>query len=187
MANPRLRGGDAHVNLHSSDSDVRDSGDLLNGIGSASSLGSTESSVFSTNSSAVRSNARISGGAALTPLTQPSSSPSKPHSPFPVPRSSQHRYLTANPSHPRSSATSRGPSLQSTPHASPPHDRIQSKSRHVEKEGYRAAKLLEDADKLSKEDKNRHHGEVRGHFDNLLSLMKQYNGEKLLCTLSLTG
>lgn len=170
MANPHLRGGDAHMNnLHSSDSDGRDSGDLLNAIGSASSLGSTDSSVFSTNSLAVRSNGNILGAATLTPLTQPSSSPSKPRSPFPAPKS-HHRHSMAHPSSSRSLPTHFAPSQNATPYTSSPRDRPHARSRQSANEGYRADNASEENDKLSKEEKSKYTGEVRGQCDNLLSL-----------------
>ncbi|CAD0083914.1 unnamed protein product [Aureobasidium vineae] len=69
--------------MSSSDSEARDSGDLLNAIGSTSSLASTVSSVFSANAHLPKTNGHSSTNiAALTPLTYPASSPVKSHSPL---------------------------------------------------------------------------------------------------------
>ncbi|KAI7029095.1 hypothetical protein KC352_g47712, partial [Hortaea werneckii] len=78
----------SHINYRSPDSDElqqSDSGDTLRGIGSASSLASTASSVFSSNSHAFALNRKPSLANGLTPLTSHSdSSPPKPSSPAPT-------------------------------------------------------------------------------------------------------
>ncbi|GAB7353299.1 hypothetical protein MBLNU459_g3799t1 [Dothideomycetes sp. NU459] len=154
MANAYLRGGDAHNNLHPSESDARDAGDLLNGIGSASSLGSTESSVFSSTANAARSNSKMSGGAALTPLTQPSSSPSKPLSPYPGSKPA-HTSSMANSSHPRPSATPKAFAQNATSRTSPPHNRPQARPPPGAAKGYRASWDPDLDNKLGKEEKKR--------------------------------
>jgi histone-lysine N-methyltransferase SETD1 len=72
-------------NYRSPDSDEQqqsDSGDLLHGVGSASSLNSTASSVFSHNSHATAHNKAVSHANGLTPLTNHTdSSPPKTSSP----------------------------------------------------------------------------------------------------------
>ncbi|KAK5164054.1 histone methyltransferase set1 [Saxophila tyrrhenica] len=74
-----------HTQYRSPDSDemqTSDSGDLLRGIGSASSLNSTASSVFSHSSQAVAQNRKASLANGFTPLTSHSeSSPRKGNSP----------------------------------------------------------------------------------------------------------
>ncbi|KAI7495084.1 histone H3-K4 methyltransferase Set1 [Hortaea werneckii] len=78
----------SHTKYRSPDSDElqqSDSGDTLRGIGSASSLASTASSVFSSNSHAFALNRKPSLANGLTPLTNHSdSSPPKPSSPAPI-------------------------------------------------------------------------------------------------------
>ncbi|TIA03695.1 histone H3-K4 methyltransferase Set1 [Aureobasidium pullulans] len=83
MAYPQVQAADTSANMSSSDSEARDSGDLLNGIGSTSSLTSTVSSIFSADTQARKRNVHSSAAmAALTPLTYPASSPGISRSPL---------------------------------------------------------------------------------------------------------
>ena len=159
MASSYVRAGDASANMSSSDSEARDSGDLLNGIGSTSSLASTVSSVFSTNNQAARGNGHTSAAiAALTPLTHPTSSPVKSLSPH-----------TLTKSHPSSTLpdpsplgislpdadTPRGLSENATPKPSPPRQRPQLMPSSGQAKGYRAVYDPELDSKLGKEEKKR--------------------------------
>ncbi len=72
----------SYISPESDEQQHSDSGDLLRGIGSASSLNSTASSVFSRNSNALAGNTKGSLANGLTPLTNHTeSSPNKADSP----------------------------------------------------------------------------------------------------------
>jgi histone-lysine N-methyltransferase SETD1 len=81
-SDPRLPSSNQYTSPDSDEMQHSDSGDLLRGIGSASSLNSTASSVFSHNSNALAGNRKASLANGYTPLTNHSvSSPSKGDSP----------------------------------------------------------------------------------------------------------
>lgn len=153
-----MRGGDGSLALPSSDSDARDSGNLFDGMGSASSLASsTSSSIFSANAQAVRSNGHMSSA---TPLTYPDASPLKSCSPFPSFKSKPDSHQVSSlPSPARSSGvftndkTPMHLSDKYAPHLSPTPDRKQARPAPGEAKGYRVVYDPE-LDKLgSKEDK----------------------------------
>ncbi|KAL1304848.1 hypothetical protein AAFC00_003773 [Neodothiora populina] len=150
MSRSNPRGAEASVHLPPSDSDARDSGSLLDGMGSASSLASNSSSVFSANAQAVRSNGNLSSA---TPLTHPDSSPLKPLSPYPAAKSSRQNPLdTQSPHAFAGTETPVGAPDQLTP---PPSDRPQPRPPQGQSKGYRAVYDPELDNKLSKEEKKR--------------------------------
>lgn len=179
MAHPQARPADASANMSSSDTEARDSGDLLNAVGSTSSLASTVSSVFSANTSLPKTNGHSSTTlAALTPLTHHASSPAK--APFP---------LSNPPSKPtrpepsplgRSVANSaRDPRENATLRPSPAGDRPQIMPPAGKTKGYRTVydagleSGLSDEEKKTRKTKLRSFGtEVRlDNFTRLLSLL----------------
>lgn len=158
-------------NYRSPDSDElqqSDSGDTLRGIGSASSLASTASSVFSSNSHAFAAhNRKASHANGLTPLTSHSdSSPPKPSSPPPK-SSAQHTMASAAAGASRDApATHTRKELR--PNMLPPSGKAK---------GYRVVWDPELDGKLSREERKRatirkreFGTEVRNTFHNLLSL-----------------
>ena len=155
MPPSHVRAGDASANMSSSDSDaLRYSGDLLNGIGSTSSLASTVSS-----SHAAASNASSSAAnAALTPLTHPASTPVKAYSPH----TASKPYLMSTVSNPSPLGLSAGdadtpPALSDnvTPRPSPPNQRPQLMPPSGKAKGYRAVYDPELDSKLGREEKKR--------------------------------
>ncbi|TKX20343.1 histone-lysine N-methyltransferase-2 [Elsinoe australis] len=131
------------------DSKVEDAGDLLNGVGSSSSLNSTASSVFSTNTQAHKLNGRTSAWSS-TPLT--SSEPSPPKAPSPMPAATTSRsHMNGASNHHLAPDTSRIHSGSVTPLASPPRDRKQARPPPGEVKGYRAVWDPELDNKLGKE------------------------------------
>ena len=90
---PRLSSHTAQDNVNS------DAGDLLNGVGSASSLNSTASSVFSQNGHSITSNRQGAscGSHSQTPLTVPESSPDGHRPSTPRPSKSQVPYNSSFP------------------------------------------------------------------------------------------
>ena len=152
-----------------------DSGDLLRGVGSASSLNSAASSVFSHNSQAFAQNRKASLGNALTPLTNHTdSSPPKGSSPQ-HPKNAADMASTngaSTTSHVPASDTTIEPTLsrKARPKMLPP----QGKAK-----GYRVVWDPELDNKLSKEERKRaaprrreFGTEVRYIFYSLLSLYK---------------
>lgn len=163
MSRANLRGGDASINFPSSDADARDSGNLLDGMGSASSLGSSSSSsIFSANAQAVRSNGHLSSA---TPLTHPDSSPLKPLSPYPglngIKSNHQSAVAAKSPFAHTSAATPRGPSTDATPRQSPPVDRPQLRPPPGEAKGYRTVYDPELDSKLSDKERKKSVGRTK--------------------------
>lgn len=158
----------AHHTSPDSDEMQIDNGDMLRGVGSASSLGSTASSVFTQNSQAFAANARKASANGYTPLTNhtDSSSP-KGNSPH------HSKSATTMASHNGASATTHMPTTDIAPHTQrpqmlPPPGKVK---------GYRAVWDPELDSKLSREErkratfKKRDFGtEVRHIFHILLSL-----------------
>ena len=157
MSRLHLRGGDVSINFSSSEGDARDSGSLLDGMGSASSLASTSSSVFSTNAQANRSNGHL---ASATPLTHPDSSPMK--SPFPGATSEcpSGGVAAVSPIVSASAETPRGPSENASRRQSPllPHRR-QARPPPGEPKGYRA--VWDPEIELSKEERKKSKVKIR--------------------------
>ena len=152
-----------------------DPGDILRGVGSASSNNSTASSVFSHNSQAFAHNRNTSLVNGLTPLTNhtDSSSPPKGNSP-------QHLKSSMGTSNTNGAvATSHTPASQAAP-SQPPHPRKQRPQMLPppgKAKGYRVVWDPELDNKLSKEERKRatHRkkefgSEVRYIFQYLLSL-----------------
>jgi histone-lysine N-methyltransferase SETD1 len=166
MAHPQARPADASANMSSSDSEARDSGDLLNAVGSTSSLASTVSSVFSANTTLPKSNGHSSTTlAALTPLTYPASSPLKAHSPL---ASSNSPSKTSKTSKPEPSPlglsvanNSRGPHENATSRPSSLGDRPQIVPPAGKTKGYRTVYDQECDNKLSEKEKKRGSGKVK--------------------------
>ena len=162
MATQHLGNGDHSTHLSSIDREDRrrhDSGDILNGVGSASSLTSTSSSGFSANSHAVRHNGKMSTSA-FTPLTQPDSSPSKAASPLSIPKSEQVR-MGGSPMAFLAADVDRVHSQNATPAPSSPQDRPQIRPPQGEVKGYRAVWDPELDSKLGKEEKRKMKPKIR--------------------------
>ena len=152
-----------------------DSGDLLRGVGSASSLTSTASSVFSHNSHAHAQNKRASLANGLTPLTNhTNSSPPKGSSPH------NSKSATAMATSNGVYTTSHAPASKTTPEPSAlQNDRTQMLPPPGKAKGYRVVWDPELDNKLSKEERKRatprkkeFGTEVRYIFHHLLSLHK---------------
>lgn len=127
-------------NAQREDEDITraESGDLLTGIGSASSLTSTESSVFSNpNTYSTMPSYPISSSHALTPATNTDSSPppGRTHSPRPAkfPRLEQSRSGSASPFAKHATASS----TAITPVHTPPNTRTQVRPGSGELKGFR--------------------------------------------------
>lgn len=136
---------------HSASNDVHsgESGDLLNGLSSASSLQSTTSSNFSLNSQATKHNARMSSA---TPLTSYEDSPSKVRSPV----TAEVRKPNGSSLFPSTTEKSHSSSQNASPlPPSSPHSRPQARPRHGESKGYRAVWDPELDNKLGKEEKRK--------------------------------
>ena len=129
-----------------------ETGDLLNGVGSASSHNSTTSSVFSTNADAVRQNGKMSAYAS-TPLTSSDASP--PKIPSPLPSKSGRLLGAASPFVTSVASGLQPPQHMSTTTSSTPHDRPQARPSSGEAKGYRAVWDPELDSKLGKEDKRK--------------------------------
>ncbi|KAH0263088.1 histone H3-K4 methyltransferase Set1, partial [Aureobasidium melanogenum] len=163
MAHPPGRPADAPVNMSSSDSEARDSGDLLNAIGSTSSLASTVSSVFSAKTQLPKTNGHSSTNiAALTPLTYPASSPVKSHSPL----ASSKPLLNTTQPEPSPlglpvANTTRGPSENATPRPSPPAGNLQIMPPAGKAKGYRTVYDPELDNELSEKEKKRRSGKIK--------------------------
>lgn len=152
-----------------------DSGDLLRGVGSASSLNSAASSVFSHNSNAFANNRKASLVNGLTPLTSHTdSSPPKGNSPQ-IPKSAIDMASSngATASHVPASNTSHVP----PPPPPPQEERPSMLPPPGKAKGYRVVWDPELDNKLSKEERKRaaprkkeFGTEVRHTFHNLLSL-----------------
>ena len=150
-----------------------DPGDLLRGVGSASSLASTASSVFSHNSQAFAHNRKASLANGLTPsTTHTDSSPPKgnsPHNPPSVKNMASSNGVHANSHMPASNSTPEPPNpRKERPHMLPPSGKAK---------GYRVVWDPELDNKLSKEERKRatprkkeFGTEVRYIFHDLLSL-----------------
>lgn len=184
MAPPDIRNGNTAIHLTSSDAEEsqrQDSGDLLNGIGSASSLNSTTSSVFSANSQAGNQNGKLYASIS-TPLTHPESSPYKALSPNPIANMSS-THLNGSAFGFDVTDASLGASRPSTPAPSTPQNRPQARPPHGEAKGYRAVWDPELDSKLGKEDKRRMKPKIRpfgaevrlDNFINMLSLLDKNN------------
>jgi len=131
------------------DGHPRESGDLLNGVSSTSSLHSTASSNLSLNSQAAKHNTRKSSA---TPLTSSEDSPSKARSPAVADSRKSNGSLL-------STATTEN-LLSSSRKASPlppssPQSRLEARPRHGESKGYRAVWDPELDNKLGKEEKRK--------------------------------
>ncbi|KAG9553949.1 histone H3-K4 methyltransferase Set1, partial [Aureobasidium melanogenum] len=163
MAHPLGRPADVSVNMSSSDSEARDSGDLLNAVGSTSSLASTVSSVFSANTQAPKTNGHSSTNiAALTPLTYPASSPVKSHSPL----ASSKPLLNTTQPEPSPlglpvANTTRGPYENATPRPSPPAENLQIMPPPGKAKGYRTVYDPEFDNELSEKEKKRRSGKIK--------------------------
>lgn len=181
MAHPQARPADASANMSSSDSEARDSGDLLNAVGSTSSLASTVSSVFSANTILPKTNGHSSTTlAALTPLTYHVSSPVKAPSPLAssIPQSKSSR-PEPSPLGRSVANSSRGPRENTSRRPSPPGGRPQIMPPAGKTKGYRTVydpgleSGLSDEEKRTRKTKLRSFGtEVRlVNFTRLLSLL----------------
>lgn len=103
-------------------------GDLLNTVGSASSLSSAASSVFSANLAVNGHNASASAMNTLTPLTNTESSPPKPLSPRSGKRSFEQMHNgTISSPYLAPAAESRGASETITPVQTPPEPSLQAR------------------------------------------------------------
>jgi len=160
MAHPQERPADALANMSSSDSEARDSGDLLNAIGSTSSLASTVSSVFSANTKLSKTNGHSSTTiAALTPLTHATASPVKALSPLASSKTlSKSSRPEPSPLGLSAAKTSRGPHGNATPRPSPSGDRPQIMPPPGKTRGYRTVdegddELSDDKEKKRKSGK----------------------------------
>lgn len=164
----------AYTSPDSDEMHQSDPGDLLRGVGSASSLNSAASSVFSHNSQAFAHNRNTSIVNGLTPLTNHTeSSPPKGNSP-------QHMKSTMDTSNSNGAvATSRTPASDTAP-SHPTHPRKERRQMLPppgKAKGYRVVWDPELDVKLSKEERKRatprkkeFGTEVRNTFRNLLSL-----------------
>ena len=146
-----------------------DSGDTLQGVGSASSLASTASSVFSSNSQAFAHNRKASLANGLTPMTSHSdSSPPKTSSPHASKAAAEMASIDG----------AHVASVDITPAPTPAHKtRPQMLPPPRTARGYRAVWDPEMDNKLSKEERKRaivrkreFGTEVRSEFHSLLSL-----------------
>jgi len=156
MANTHhYRAAGANIGKSSDVEETRqsDTGDLLNGIGSASSHNSTASSLFSTNANSVRHNGKMSAYAS-TPLTSSDASPPKASSPYPS--KSERNHNQASPFVASAASTSLlPPSHPASAAPSPPHNRPQARPPQGEAKGYRAVWDPELDSKLGKEEKRK--------------------------------
>lgn len=181
-ADPRAQaafnGAGAAKQYRSPDSDEArnsDNGDTLRGIGSASSLTSTASSVFSHNSQAFAQNRKASLANGLTPLTSHTES-SSPKGNSPRLQKSTSDMAASNGAY----ATSHPTASDITPEPSHPRrDRPQMLPPPGTAKGYRVVWDPELDGKLSREERKRatprrreFGTEVRHIFHNLLSLRK---------------
>ena len=156
----------------SDDMHQSDPGDLLRGVGSASSLNSTASSVFSHNSQAFAQNRKGSVANGLTPLTNHTdSSPPKGNSPQDTKSSTNMASINGV------FATSHLPASDTTPEPSQRRERPQMLPPPGKARGYRVTWDPELDNKLSREERKRattrkkeFGTEVRYIFHNLLSL-----------------
>ena len=181
MAHPQARPADASANMSSSDSEARDSGDLLNAVGSTSSLASTVSSVFSANTLLPKTNGHSSTTlAALTSMTLHASSPVKAPSPLAssIPQSTSSR-PEPSPLGRSVANSARGPRENATLRPSPSGERPQIMPPAGKTKGYRTVydpgmeRGLSDEEKKTRKTKLRSFGtEVRpDNFTRLLSLL----------------
>lgn len=145
------RSSDRHIENRADDAKPSDSGDLLNGVGSSSSLTSNASSVFST-SQQHKSNGRTW---ASTPLTSSESSPPKMLSPMPAASSSHRAHLNGSPHTSLTPKLSQTRSHDATPIPSPPRDRKSARPPIGQAKGYRAVWDPELDSKLGKEEKRK--------------------------------
>lgn len=120
-----------------------DSGDLLTGVGSASSLSSTASSIFSSSSSSRQTMSYTGNNSsihALTPLTNTESSPpDKATSPRPSKISNDHMSLTNTATYsapPPGASQSAAPTEAITPATTPPQTRRQARPGPGEEKGF---------------------------------------------------
>ncbi|KAF2149817.1 histone H3-K4 methyltransferase Set1 [Myriangium duriaei CBS 260.36] len=147
------RYADRHSDMRPNGTSNGDPGDLLNGVGSASSLGSSATSVFS---SSLPPNG-INGKSVLwnsTPLTSSESSPPKIFSPLPTGTPGKSRLNGVT--HPDlAPISSRPQSTNATPLPSPPRDRKSARPPPGEIKGYRAVWDPELDGKLGKEEKRK--------------------------------
>lgn len=157
----------------SDEAQTSENGDTLRGIGSASSLTSTVSSVFSHNSQAAAQNRKASLANGLTPLTSTESSSPKGYSPHMSKNTSD---MTATIG---ASATSHAPASDTPEPTQPPRGRLQMLPPPGKAKGYRVVWDPELDGKLSREERKRatprrreFGTEVRYTFHNLLSLRK---------------
>lgn len=154
-----------------------DSGDLLRGVGSASSLNSTASSVFSHNSQAFANNRKSSLANGLTPLTNHTdTTPPKGNSPEYSKSAAAMATTNGDP------ATSHVPSTVVTHDALPRKERPQMLPPSGKAKGYKVVWDPELDSKLSREErkraqvKRREFGtEVRYTFHNNISLSLHKN------------
>lgn len=154
MASHHISNADRSSRLRrslSEDSPKNDSRDSLSGTGSASSLHSTTSSIFSGSSSANKLTGKMPVQAE-TPLTSYDSSPPKPASP--LSRPSQSRPNGSSSLAPPSNM-SRGQSLDASPLPSSRQNRPQARPAQGEAKGYRAVWDPELDSKLGKEEKRK--------------------------------
>lgn len=143
-----------HSPLDAGGSRLAEPGDMLNGVGSASSLTSHTSSSFSGHSESARHMSKTPASA-LTPLTQPDSSPAKAQTPslalkMEKPHTNGSRPHTFGPN-----------TAHATPVPSPPHDRPQARPPPGETKGYRAVWDPELDSKLGKEEKRKMKPKIR--------------------------
>lgn len=172
LSNSATTNGNHYTSPDSDEMQISDNGDMLRGVGSASSLNSTVSSVFSRNSQSHTNNSRASANG-YTPLTNHTdSSPPKGSSPQHSKSATEMSSLNgavASASHPpQSDSPEPPPQQQQRPQMLPPPGKAK---------GYRAVWDPELDNKLSREErkraafKKRDFGtEVRNTFHILLSL-----------------
>lgn len=129
-------------------------GDVLNGVGSASSLSSTASSIFSSNSQSLKHNGRSS---AYSSTPRSSDSSPKPTSPYPSSKSGRpsHNGITPNMPEPSKHVATSIPSS--------PRDRPQVRPPPGQAKGYRAIWDPELDSKLGKEEKRKMKPKIK-HF-----------------------
>lgn len=177
-SNPTSVNGNHYTSPQSDEMQTSDHGDMLHGVGSASSLNSTVSSVFSRNSHTFGNNSKTSANG-YTPLTaHADSSPSKGNSP----RHSKNATEMASLNGAAASTSHMPPSDTPDPSQQPQNQRPQMLPPPGSVKGYRAVWDPELDNKLSREERKRaafkkrdFGAEVRYIFHILLSLYNMTN------------
>ncbi|PIA90642.1 Histone-lysine N-methyltransferase, H3 lysine-4 specific [Cercospora beticola] len=150
-SNPTSVNGNHYTSPQSDEMQTSDHGDMLHGVGSASSLNSTVSSVFSRNSHTFGNNSKTSANG-YTPLTaHADSSPSKGNSP----RHSKNATEMASLNGAAASTSHMPPSDTPDPSQQPQNQRPQMLPPPGSVKGYRAVWDPELDNKLSREERKR--------------------------------